>query len=545
MPRKGRRSQAQKQRWRKLDASELPAPAPHPSDATPCPRSPLNKKVGSSLPAGPFWRVGDTRATFQARGGTGHRHRVLKWPTSPLTGRRYKLVIPPELPDKKTVLIVGNSHLRAIVDGFVRMPESQLSFGFLSACGASGSEIRAEVLHAAVPHSPDAVCVMAPGNNLTSTTVDVASGDFKNLLTTCSNRWPKSKVFVVDFPPRLAVEPQHQDLLRQEYRRVTARLGVKYFSATEHFPLSNLALWSKDGVHLSDDKGMPILVQLFWSAASQHLETPPPTPWVSPKPSPPVRKVTPKLVVRESSPAPRSPDTHQWRTIGQGGKTSPPGESPKSRGSPQRRMAHQQEEESFLPLNPVWFSGTALSAMEKVSPSHLSCLADFQLSPKAKKVASPVHKRRSRPRDSTRSPAIKVAGTPSAPRSWRSEEDAPLGPSSSAQTTAAPAAPRQPRTPDGHPPRFPTAVANLVDLTPAILPCLWSDTDTPICSPIAKTAKIVPPSPDGQTWIITDVGCDPPSPDKTNQPSTPSQAKEPWFMTAASTSAGPPTEPVS
>uniref|UniRef100_A0A8C5GPK0 1-alkyl-2-acetylglycerophosphocholine esterase n=1 Tax=Gouania willdenowi TaxID=441366 RepID=A0A8C5GPK0_GOUWI len=381
MPRKGRRSQAQKQRWRKLDASELPAPAPHPSDATPC-------------------------------GGTGHRHRVLKWPTSPLTGRRYKLVKPPELPGKKTVLIVGNSHLRAIVDGFVRMPESQLSFGFLSACGASGSEIRTEVLHAAVPHAPDAVCVMAPGNNLTSTTVDVAGGDFKNLLTTCSNRWPKSKVFVVDFPPRLAVEPQHQDLLRQEYRRVTARLGVKYFSATEHFPLSNLALWSKDGVHLSDDKGMPILVQLFWSAASQHLATPPPTPWVSPKPSPPVRKVTPILVVRESSPAPRSPDTHQWRTIGQGGKTSPPGESPKSRGSPQRRMAHQQvcdsSNESFLPLNPVWFSGTALSAMEKVSPSHLSCLADFQLSPKAKKVASPAPKRRSRPRDNPRSPAIKV-----------------------------------------------------------------------------------------------------------------------------------------
>uniref|UniRef100_A0A8C5GPS7 Uncharacterized protein n=1 Tax=Gouania willdenowi TaxID=441366 RepID=A0A8C5GPS7_GOUWI len=299
MPRKGRRSQAQKQRWRKLDASELPAPAPHPSDATPCPRSPLNKVSP--------WQEGIT----VIESFTLLKKYFILYFNCDFNAKAVVFVL-------QTVLIVGNSHLRAIVDGFVRMPESQLSFGFLSACGASGSEIRAEVLHAAVPHSPDAVCVMAPGNNLTSTTVDVASGDFKNLLTTCSNRWPKSKVFVVDFPPRLAVEPQHQDLLRQEYRRVTAR--VKYFSATEHFPLSNLALWSKDGVHLSDDKGMPILVQLFWSAASQHLETPPPTPWVSPKPSPPVRKVTPKLVVRESSPAPRSPDTHQWRTIGQGGK---------------------------------------------------------------------------------------------------------------------------------------------------------------------------------------------------------------------------------
>uniref|UniRef100_A0A8C5DIT5 Uncharacterized protein n=1 Tax=Gouania willdenowi TaxID=441366 RepID=A0A8C5DIT5_GOUWI len=294
--------------------------------------------------------------------GTGYHHRVLEWLTSPLTGRHFKLANPPELPGKKTVLIVGNSHLRAIVDGYVWMPESQLSFGFLSA----------------VPRAPHTICIMAPGNKLTSTTVDVAGGDFKNLLTTCSNRWSKSKVFVVDFPPRLAVDSQHQNLLRQEYRRVAARLGVTYFSATEHFPLSNLALWSKDGVHLSDDKGMHILVQLFWSTASQHLETPPPTPWVSPKTSPPIRKVTPKLVVRESSPAPRSPDSHQWWTIGLGGKTSPPGESPKSRGSPQRRMAHQQvcdsSNESFLPLNPVWFRGTALSAIEKVSPSHLSCL---------------------------------------------------------------------------------------------------------------------------------------------------------------------------
>uniref|UniRef100_A0A8C5DPR8 Uncharacterized protein n=1 Tax=Gouania willdenowi TaxID=441366 RepID=A0A8C5DPR8_GOUWI len=311
---------------------------------------------------------------------TGYHHRVLEWLTSPLTGRHFKLANPPELPGKKTVLIVGNSHLRAIVDGYVRMPESQLSFGFLSACGASASEIRTEVLHTTVPRAPHTICVMAPGNKLTSTTVDVAGGDFKNLLTTCSNRWSKSKVSF----SFISLHP----FIKKSKEKI-------YELATEHFPLSNLALWSKDGVHLSDDKGMHILVQLFWSAASQHLETPPPTPWVSPKPSPPIRKVTPKLVVRESSPAPRSPDTHQWRTIGLGGKTSPPGESPKSRGSPKRRMAHQQvcdsSNESFLPLNPVWFRGTALSAIEKVSPSHLSCLVDFQLSPKAKKVSSLVH----------------------------------------------------------------------------------------------------------------------------------------------------------
>uniref|UniRef100_A0A673B8V9 SGNH hydrolase-type esterase domain-containing protein n=1 Tax=Sphaeramia orbicularis TaxID=375764 RepID=A0A673B8V9_9TELE len=279
----------------------------------------------------------------------------------PFTGCGHKLVIPPEVPGKKFVLIVGDSHLRALVDGFIGMPESQLSFGFLSIPGASASEIRTEVLHAAVPRAPDAVAVMAPSNNLTSTTVDVAGVDFANLLATCGNRW--SKVFAVDFPPRLVVDAQHQDLLRQEYRRVAAR--VKYFSAVENFPLSNLVLWSKDGVHLSDREGMGILVQLLWSAAIEQLETPPPTPRVSPRPSPPVRKVTPKLVVRESFRAPPSPEPREWRTIGQGGKVM----------------------DSFLPLNPIYFSGTALSAMEKVSPSHLSCLADFKPSPKPKKVS--------------------------------------------------------------------------------------------------------------------------------------------------------------
>ena len=41
-----------------------------------------------------------------------------------------------------------------------------------------------------------------------------------------------------------------------------------------------------------------------------------------------------------------------------------------------------QEKESFLPLNPMWFSSTALRAMEEVSPSQLSDVP----SPPARKV---------------------------------------------------------------------------------------------------------------------------------------------------------------
>ncbi|CAK6979461.1 uncharacterized protein LOC115057560, partial [Scomber scombrus] len=316
--------------------------------------------------------------------GTGERHKVLRWPVSPLTGRSHKLVIPPESPDKKFVLIVGDSHLRAIVDDFAKMPKSDtLCFGIMSTPGACASQIRTEVLHAVVPRTPEAVCVLAPSNNLTaSRTVDEAAIDFAKLLQSVGNRWPK--VFVVDFPPRLTCDPHYQDHMRQAYRRVAARMGMYFFRATEDFPTSNLELWSKDGVHLSDKKGMVILNRLLFSAATEQLMTPP-APRVSPCPSPPVRKVLPKPVVRESSPAPPAPGPSEWRTVGQGSKTSQPGEPPVSSGSPEPRVAQPQEEECFFPLNPVWFSSTALCAMEEVSPSHLSCLADFKPSPKTKK----------------------------------------------------------------------------------------------------------------------------------------------------------------
>ncbi|XP_029375674.1 uncharacterized protein LOC115054550 [Echeneis naucrates] len=313
MPRKGRRSEAQKQRWKKVTEPDHPL----------CTLSSVNNVVGATLPARQLRGEDEARAKLHARRGTGWRHKVFRWPISPFTGRSHKLVIPPESPDKKFILIVGDSHLRAIVDGFVPMPESHdLSFGIMSTPGACASQIRTEVLHAVVPRTPEAVCLLAPSNNLTaSRTVDEAAIDFANLLKSIGNRW--HEVFVVDFPPRLACDPDYQDHLRQAYRRVAARMGVKYlFSATEHFPTSNLELWSKDGVHLSDSEGMAILVQLLFSAATEQLRTPPPAPRVSPRPSPPVRKVLPKLVVRERSPAPPAPDPFQWRTVGRGGKVA-------------------------------------------------------------------------------------------------------------------------------------------------------------------------------------------------------------------------------
>lgn len=105
------------------------------------------------------------------------------------------------------VLIVGDSHLRAIVDGIVPMPKSDtLCFGFMSTPGACASQIRTEVLHAVVPRTPEAVCVLAPSNNLTaSRTVDEAAIAFANLLQSVGNRWPKVSFSFISYCCRFAI----------------------------------------------------------------------------------------------------------------------------------------------------------------------------------------------------------------------------------------------------------------------------------------------------------------------------------------------------
>ncbi|XP_029370194.1 zinc finger MYM-type protein 4-like isoform X2 [Echeneis naucrates] len=360
MPRKGKRSEAQKLRWEKHRAEQ-----------------PTQQMVSEEI--------------LKPSVGTGFCHRPQRWPKSCLTGLSYKLVIPPDSPGKKFVLIIGDTQLRAIVDGFIQMPEGHLSFGIMTAPKASTSELQTEVVHSVLPRTPEAVCLLAPSNTLTSSkTTDEIVVDFAELLSTICRRWPK--VFVVDFPPRLNIEASYQDLVRQAFLRVAAGMGVKYFPLAEYFPLTRLELWGKDGVHLSDCEGMRIFVRLLWSASVQQLETQPPTAKVPPTPLPLSRTLSPLLIVRDGVSSPPSTDPFECKPVGQGSKMSQLGEPSESQASAQIRIAQQQdpqEEECFSPLNPVWFSSTALRAMEEASPPHKSGLADFKPSPKRKKTSQP------------------------------------------------------------------------------------------------------------------------------------------------------------
>ncbi|XP_061924542.1 uncharacterized protein LOC133663850 [Entelurus aequoreus] len=344
---------------------------------------------------------------FVSRRGTGFRHRVRRWPTSHLTGRQVKFVPPAIDPEKKTVFFIGDSHLRGLVDGDVALPKVPLSFSFLSVPGGGAADLRTEVGRLEFPWTPDVVCVLAPSNDL-DRGPSSAAAEFGALLTSVRSRWPK--VFVLDFPPRLNKPVGLQDQLRQEHRRVAARMGVPFVAVTDSFLLDRLELWCHDGVHLSDTGGSPILVKLLCDAALTLFPTDPPAPpspltdcldpqtwprlgdegemdcipasagfWrkmaerqsrtpmppvpqfvargppilVEPAPSSPRRRSPPAQVTGPDPLPRRRQDPRRWTTVGRERKA---GTLPVQQSLP-------------IPSNPVWFSSPMLDAMEEFAPS--------------------------------------------------------------------------------------------------------------------------------------------------------------------------------
>uniref|UniRef100_A0A3P9PR06 Uncharacterized LOC103476393 n=1 Tax=Poecilia reticulata TaxID=8081 RepID=A0A3P9PR06_POERE len=319
-------------------------------------------------------RVGMPNASsdFVSRRGTGWRHSVNKWPASEVTNHCHKLVIPEGCLDKKFVLLIGASHLRSFADGIVEMPSGCLQFGFMSTPGACAADLRLEVMKANVPREPDAVCIMAPSNNLTASRHPEEAGqEFERYLLTVCSRWPK--VFCTGFVPHLTESREKQNLFQQEFHRRSAKLGIPYFSTADHFPLDRLTL---------DDHGMHILRNLIWNAGYQFLELSAPKPLVQSQATRPYKpRFVPRVVVKGvESPrrSPPSPHPSEWTLVRSGRKRNHSGELDSFSDSPKKRVVHYQSDgtpvvlkECFIQLNPVRFSPAILVAMETVSPSAL------------------------------------------------------------------------------------------------------------------------------------------------------------------------------
>lgn len=91
------------------------------------------------------------------------------------------------------MLVIGDQHLKSVVDKVVSMPEGPLSYSFLAVSQATASEIRAELPHADFPFTPDMVCVLATSNSLLSSKVDLVgvAKEFARLLFYVRKRWEK------------------------------------------------------------------------------------------------------------------------------------------------------------------------------------------------------------------------------------------------------------------------------------------------------------------------------------------------------------------
>uniref|UniRef100_A0A8C6S176 Uncharacterized protein n=1 Tax=Neogobius melanostomus TaxID=47308 RepID=A0A8C6S176_9GOBI len=233
----------------------------------------------------------------------GDRHIPNVWPKG-VSKKQHRLVIPALSPNKKLVLLVGNSHLRAVVENVVPMPQGGLSFAISATPGGCASHIQAELAGTVLPRDPALVCVMATCNNGFSRdptrTVDQAAREFGQLLAYVCGRWPKVSTSLLHF------------MLTWRFRPSFSR-RLRYFPVAQEFPLTSREMWAKDGTHLSDSHGMPILVKLLWNACYMQLEldvaaAAAAAAQASPPPRRPVtRRVSPRMEVPEVLPVPPPP----------------------------------------------------------------------------------------------------------------------------------------------------------------------------------------------------------------------------------------------
>ncbi len=90
------------------------------------------------------------------------------------------------------VLLVGDSHLRSIADGIVKVPDGGqrgISFGVMSTPGACARQLRTELVVSVLPRTPDTICVTYPTNCLmASCTVEEDGADFALLLQSAPER---------------------------------------------------------------------------------------------------------------------------------------------------------------------------------------------------------------------------------------------------------------------------------------------------------------------------------------------------------------------
>ncbi|KAG8004120.1 hypothetical protein GBF38_008227, partial [Nibea albiflora] len=164
-----------------------------------------------------------------------NRHRVRRWEQSQLTNK----------PHNSFFLLVTPTCVPWWT-GSLRCQRDRCPLASCPPLWRLQAHLRTELVAAVVPRQPDAVVVLAPSNNLTTCRgLEDSSADFAAL-----------------------VKSARKPLVQR----------VPFHHIAENFPLRQRDLWARDGTHLSDNVGMPILAYLLWQAADRQLAEPEPEP---------------------------------------------------------------------------------------------------------------------------------------------------------------------------------------------------------------------------------------------------------------------------
>ncbi|XP_033847315.1 uncharacterized protein LOC117393232 [Periophthalmus magnuspinnatus] len=247
--------------------------------------------------------------------GTGWRPAVRHWTRSSFTGKQLRVCIPPESPNKELVLVIGDSHLRSFVERDVDIrADGPYSFGYICSPGATADTLETDVCLSTVDQRVSKCVVLATGNDSSTRgqTVERAQKNFQSLLSTVKRLCPKT--CVVDFPARHVVSVTKQNQFRQAYKAAAEAEGLQYVFCVDSFPMKNLRLWAKDGIHLSVPEGMRVLSDLICKAIRELSESTVDSAHSSPKtPAAPCVKPLPKtpdvVVTCPTSRAVRVPST--------------------------------------------------------------------------------------------------------------------------------------------------------------------------------------------------------------------------------------------
>ncbi|XP_035697939.1 uncharacterized protein LOC118431000 isoform X1 [Branchiostoma floridae] len=204
----------------------------------------------------------DEELAAEAATGTGRRSRARSWSRG-VSGKQNKSKWPRFCSNTSMpfIAVYGDSQLRPLVEGCVA-PKGRFLFGFNSTPGGTLRHVRLEMQDNHPPREPAMVVLVAGTNNLHGpTTTEVDMEEFVHLVRSTKAQFPTSKIAVVGVLPRL---DRDTSVYNNLFKDACDREEVSFLDYTEKFPTRQRRLWSRhDSLHLSEDAGLPRLMQLM------------------------------------------------------------------------------------------------------------------------------------------------------------------------------------------------------------------------------------------------------------------------------------------